>query len=87
MKQNYNEEFKKMVVELYRSGRPVKELSSEYGVSDVTIYKWIKIHSPIVTDKEIKLTPADLKQMQKEMLRLKEENDILKKAMAIFARK
>ena len=45
MKQNYNEEFKKMVVELYRSGRPVKELSSEYGVSDVTIYKWIKTYS------------------------------------------
>ena len=87
MKQNYNEEFKKMVVELYRSGRPVKELSSEYGVSDVTIYKWIKMYSPIVTDKEIELTPADLKQMQKEMLRLKEENEILKKAMAIFARK
>ena len=83
MKQNYNEEFKKMVVELYRSGRPVKELSSEYGVSDVTIYKWIKMYSPIATDKEIELTPADLKQM----LRLKEENEILKKAMAIFARK
>ena len=73
----------KMVVELYRSGRPVKELSSEYGVSDVTIYKWIKMYSPIATDKEIELTPADLKQM----LRLKEENEILKKAMAIFARK
>ncbi|MEI4828668.1 hypothetical protein WAX78_04285 [Bacillus sp. FJAT-53711] len=26
-----------MVVELYRSGQPVKQLSSEYGVSEVTI--------------------------------------------------
>lgn len=87
MKQNYNEEFKKMVVELYRSGRPVKELSSEYGVSDVTIYKWIKMYSPISTVEKIELTLVDLKQMHKEMLRLKEENEILKKAMAIFARK
>ncbi len=34
----FNEEFKKMVVELYRSGQSVKALSSEYGVSEVTIY-------------------------------------------------
>ena len=61
-----------MVVELYRSGRPVKELSSEYGVSDVTIYKWIE--DSILPLKEV--TPNDLKQIQKEMLRLKEENKI-----------
>ena len=87
MKQKYNEEFKKMVVELYRSGQPVKELSSEYGVSEVTIYKWIKTYSPVATVDEKEVTPNDWKQMQKEMLRLKEENEILKKAMAIFARK
>ncbi|MEY9976332.1 transposase [Lysinibacillus sp. RC79] len=43
----YNKEFKQTVVELYRSGTPVNQLASEYGVSEVTIYKWIKIHSPI----------------------------------------
>jgi len=41
MKQNFYEEFKTMVVELYHSGRLEKEVSSEYGVSEVTIYKWI----------------------------------------------
>uniref|UniRef100_UPI0003670810 transposase n=1 Tax=Bacillus TaxID=1386 RepID=UPI0003670810 len=82
MKQKYNEEFKKMVVELYRSGQPVKELSSEYGVSEVTIYKWIKTYSPVATVDEKEVTPNDWKQMQKEILRLKEENEILKKAMA-----
>uniref|UniRef100_UPI000361FC23 transposase n=1 Tax=Bacillus TaxID=1386 RepID=UPI000361FC23 len=81
MKQKYNEEFKKMVVELYRSGQPVKELSSEYGVSEVTIYKWIKTYSPVATVDEKEVTPNDWKQMQKEILRLKEENEILKKAM------
>lgn len=83
----FNEEFKKMVVELYRSGQPVKELSSEYGVSEVTVYKWIKTYSPITSVDEDEMTLEDLKQMKKEMLRLKEENEILKKAMAIFARK
>lgn len=83
----FNEEFKKMVVELYRSGQPVKELSSEYGVSEVTVYKWIKAYSPITSVNEDEITLEDLKRMKKEMLRLKEENEILKKAMAIFARK
>ena len=41
----------------------------------------------IATVDEREVTPNDLKQMQKEMLRLKEENEILKKAMVIFARK
>lgn len=84
---NFNEEFKKMVVELYHSDQSVKELSDEYGVSEVTIYKWIKKYSPITTIDEEEMTPEDLKRMQKEMLRLKEENEILKKAMAIFAKK
>ncbi|HDR7311728.1 TPA: transposase, partial [Bacillus cytotoxicus] len=68
-------------VELYHSDQSVKELSSEYGVSEVTIYKWIKKYSPITTIDEEEMTPEDLKRMQKEMLRLKEENEILKKAM------
>ncbi|MGI2733514.1 IS3-like element ISBce13 family transposase [Bacillus cytotoxicus] len=76
---NFNEEFKKMVVELYHSDQSVKELSSEYGVSEVTIYKWIKKYSPIPTIDEEEMTPEDLKRMQKEMLRLKEENEIFKK--------
>ncbi len=83
----FNEEFKKMVVELYHSGQPVKQLSSEYDVSEVTVYKWIKIYSPITSVDEDEITLEDLKQMKKEMLRLKEENEIFKKAMAIFARK
>ena len=36
----YNSEFKSMIVELYKTGRFVKDLSREYGVSDVKIYKW-----------------------------------------------
>ena len=35
----HNSEYKSMIVELYITGRSVKELSREYGVSEVTIYK------------------------------------------------
>lgn len=81
----YNREFKQTVVELYRSGTSVNQLSSEYGVSEVTIYKWIKLHSPIEGTNE--LTAAEVAALQKENLRLKQEVDILKKAMTIFAQK
>ena len=81
----FNKEFKQTVVELYHSGTPVSQLSSEYGVSEVTIYKWITLHSPIEGAEE--LTAAEVSSIQKENLRLKQEIEILKKAMTIFAKK
>lgn len=82
----YNDEFKKTVVDLYHSGTSVEELSNEYDVSDMTIYKWIKDFTPIGTEEE-SLTPKELAAIQKENLRLKQEIEILKKAMVIFAKK
>lgn len=49
-----------MVVELYRSGQPVKQLSSEYGVSEVTVYKWIKLYSPITSVDEDEITLEEI---------------------------
>ena len=83
----FNEDFKKMVVDLYNNGSSVKKLSSEYGVSEVTIYKWIKKYSPISLEDGTSITPDDFANLQKQIRRLQEENEILKKAMAIFARK
>ena len=83
----YNAEFKSMIVELYQTGRTVKDLSREYGVSEVTIYKWIKQLSPIASIDDTEVTLEEIKRMRQEMLRLQEENEILKKAMTIFARK
>jgi transposase len=34
--EKYNNEFKKTIVDLYHSGNSVKELSSGYGVSEIT---------------------------------------------------
>lgn len=83
----YNEDFKKMIVDLYNSGSSAKDLSSEYGVSEVTIYAWIKKFSPIQTEDGDTVTADEIAQMKKQMLKLQEENEILKKAMAIFAKK
>jgi len=83
----YNDDFRKMVVDLYRSGQSVRELSGEYGVSEVTIYAWIKKYSPVELEDGSSVTPNDFAKMQKEMLKLQQENEVLKKAMAIFAKK
>lgn len=56
------------VVELYRFGIQVSQLSSESYVSEVTIYKWIKIHSSIEGTNE--LTASEVTAVQKENLRL-----------------
>ena len=83
----YNDDFRKMVVDLYQSGQSVRNLSSEYGVSEVTIYTWIKKFTPMDLEDGSSITPDDYVNLQKQMLKLQEENDILKKAMAIFAKK
>jgi transposase len=83
----FNEDFKKMVVDLYNTGSSVRDLSNEYGVSEVSIYKWHKKYSPISLEDGTTITPDDFSHLQKQIRRLQEENEILKKAMAIFARK
>jgi len=49
----YSEEFKQQIVDLYNAGSSDNYRSREYGVSNVTIYKWVKDLSPVkVSDKE-----------------------------------
>lgn len=72
---------------IHNSGQSVRSLSSEYGVSEVTIYAWIKKFYPIELEDGSSVTPDDYAKLQKQLLKLEQENDILKKAMAIFAKK
>lgn len=84
----YPEEFKKQIVDLYNAGTPVAKLASEYGLVDQTIYKWIKLYSPFTeTDEGETVSMKEFKELQKRMAQLEMENEILKKATAIFARK
>ena len=84
----YPEEFKKQIVDLYNAGTPVAKLAGEYGLGEQTIYKWIKLYSPITdTDEGETVSMKEFKELQKKMAQLEMENEILKKATAIFARK
>ena len=88
----YDQEYKDMIVELFKSGMSLAELSSEYGIAKSTINGWGKDVKEIKEDENEVMTLKEVKALKKEMARIKEENEILhhrralaKKAMAIFA--
>ena len=81
----YDQEYKDMIVELFKSGMSLAELSSEYGIAKSTINGWVKDVKEIKVDENEVMTLKEVRALKKEMARIKEENEILKKAMAIFA--
>jgi transposase len=83
----YTDEFKNTLVELYNSGKSLADISREYGISKSTVTVWVNKSKPIAVDKDKTITTAEYQEMLKKMARLEEENEILKKATAIFARK
>ena len=83
----YDQEYKNMIVDLFKSGMTLADLSSEYGIAKSTINGWIKDVKEIKVDENEVMTLKEVKELKKEMARIKEENEILKKAMAIFATK
>ena len=90
----YDQEYKDMIVDLFKSGMSLAELSSEYGIAKSTINGWIKDVKEIKVDENEVMTLKEVKELKKEMARIKDENEILhqrraltKKAMAIFATK
>ena len=80
----YDEDFKRTLVELYHNGKTQTSLIKEYGVSQSALTKWIKQYSTVETDDGEILTAKQVKELQKRMAQLEEENQILKKAIAIF---
>lgn len=86
----YNEEFKKQIVELVKSGKSPSEIVKEYNVARSTVNKWVKdyITSGSFKAKDNRTEEEnELIKLRKENQRLKMENDILKQAALIMGRK
>lgn len=80
----YDEDFKKSIVALYQNGKTQTQLAKEYGVSLSALGKWIRQYSEVKTIDGDIMTAKQIKELQKRMALLEEENIILKKAIAIF---
>jgi len=84
----YKTEVCKRVVE---GGETVPAIGRELGISENTLYTWVSRYrknsiSPFVGSGHIKPEDAELKRLQREIRDLREENEILKKAAAYFAK-
>jgi len=89
-KQAYTLEFKEQAVKRVNGGQSVSQVCKELGLSDQTLRNWVKVSEQrklsgaggrVVTPEEMALS-----RLRAENLRLKRENEILKKATAYFAR-
>lgn len=85
--QTYDEDFKKTIVDLYLGKKPASEIIREYGISSSVLYKWVKLYSPIKSEDGTVTTNKELQKLKKELSKIREENEILKKAIAIFTQK
>ncbi|SDY12840.1 transposase [Thermoactinomyces sp. DSM 45892] len=86
MSKHYTQEFKETIVELYYNGKSGAEITREYDISRATIYKWANNAKEISVDHQ-SVTALEVKQFQARIRQLETENDILKKAMTIFAKR
>jgi len=88
-RRQYTEEFKQEAVELIkRSGKSQAQISRELGVSGQNISRWWQKYGEDENEfEEQTISKEEFKAMQAELRRVKEERDILKKALNIFSRK
>ena len=82
-KANFSEEFKRdAVAQITERGYPVAEVSQRLGVSQHSLYAWKKKFAQSPGDDR----DAEIRRLKRELLRVTEERDILKKATAYFAK-
>lgn len=82
----YDEDFKKTIVELYESGKKIADLSREYGIGHTNIRNWINKYQTITTSTGEITNNDEILKLKKELQQVQLENEILKKAVAIFSK-
>jgi len=91
-KQGFTNEYRKEIVRLVTElGKKPTEVAEDIGVSANTVRNWVKKYSLHGDDAfpgkgHLRPDEAERARLEKENRDLREENAILKKAMAIFSR-
>ena len=87
----YDKEFKENAVNLYlKSNRPCNEIAKNLGVPPSTLYSWIEAKQRDGKEAfpgkgHLKGSDAEVAKLRKELADVREERDILKKALGIFS--
>ena len=87
---SYSLEFKQSSVKLaLGSDQPISVTARELGVHEATLHGWIKRHgsgNQVSANAVVNAdAQAEIKRLKKELCRVTQERDILKKAAAYFA--
>lgn len=84
-KARFSEDFKRdAVAQFVERGYPVSEVSQRLGVSTHSLYAWRKQYGSAARADDGK--DAEIRRLKRELARVSEERDILKKAAAYFAK-
>jgi transposase len=92
MNKQYSAEFKiEAIKRLEKSGESVNKVAEELGVKPTTMHGWVKKYkkspeAPFPGSGNLSPEDEKLKKLERENRELKEENEILKKAAAYFAK-
>lgn len=83
----FSDDFKRDAVhQITVRGYPVKEVSQRLGVSTHSLYSWVKKYSDSSEAADKGEHSAEIRRLKRELARVTEERDILKKATVYFAR-
>lgn len=91
-KRKYTVEFKREAVRLAtESGRPLAEVAKNLGVSRGVLHRWksqVKALGDVESPAGVRAKASDeeLARLRKQLARTEQERDILKKALAYFAK-
>jgi len=95
-RKTYTEEFKRDAVTLYENspGTSIQTIATDLGINRATLHNWLKKYgigartksSTAVSSSSASITEAErIRQLEREVSRLREERDILRKAAKYFA--
>ncbi len=91
-RRNYTREFKQEALQLWEtSGRSAQQIEEDLGITHGLLYKWRRDAEQAGEDAfpghgQVKASEAEMHQLRRELAEMREERDILKKAVAIFSR-
>lgn len=86
-KANFTEDFKRdAVVQITDRGYPVAEVAARLGISKYSLYEWKKRYGKPAASARDDEQSAEIRRLKRELQRVTEERDILKKAAAYFAK-
>ena len=84
----HDEEFKKMIVNLCETNKEntMRDIAREYGITRTSITHWRKKYGTIITSSGEITNNDEILQLKTQLQQVQLENEILKKAVAIFSK-